>query len=464
MFVEFFILLIVYLVYYTLTKKQDYWKKRKVPYVKPKLLFGNYRGYILQKQYGPRITSDICKQYPEEPYIGSFFGTEPALIIQDPNLIKLVMTKEFYYFNGREITNYAHKEILTRSLTSVGGDDWKILRLHMSPLFTSSKLKSMFPLIIKCATELEEYLDMETELSQKVNVRNLLARYTMDCVISCTFGINANTMKRDVSNNPFVTMGNLIFDTSISRGLKMVCRSMWPTLFYGLGYKLFDEQVSKFFSGLFAESCIGRLEDGNKRNDFIDMILKWKQSNYISSESLSNPKEREKKISRLKVTDDLLVGQSLALFGAGFETTSTTVTFLLYEVAKDQQIQNRLIEEVDTYFQKHKDIDYECVNELPYLEACIDETLRLYPVLGVLTREVMDDYTLPTGLYLEKEIRIHIPIYHIHRNPKNFPQPEIYRPERFLGEERKKIKPFTFMPFGEGPRICIGNVYKFYLN
>ncbi|CAH0714059.1 unnamed protein product, partial [Brenthis ino] len=457
MLFEFVILLliIVYSVYYTLKEKQDYWKKRKVPYVKPKLLFGNYMGYILQKQFRPQITSDICKQYPEEPYIGSFFGTEPALIVQDPDLIKLITTKDFYYFSGKEVTNYAHKETLTRSLNFAGGDDWKILRLHMSPLFTSSKLKSMFPLIIKSTTELQEYLEMEIRLSQKVNVRSLLARYTMDCVISCIFGINANSMKRDISNNPFLIMGNLIFDTSISRGLKMVCRTMWPALFYRLGYKLFDEQISKFFSGFFAEACKGRLEYGNKRNDFIDMIVEWKKIKYISSESLSNFKIGEKKISQLEVTDDLLAGQSLALFGAGYKSTSTTVTFLLYELAKDQQIQNRVIEEVDSYFKKHDSIDYECVNELSYLEACIDETLRLYPVVGIVTREVMDDYTLPTGLHLKKEIHIHIPIYQIHRNPKNFPQPEIYRPERFLGEERKKIKPFTFMPFGEGPRICI---------
>ena len=133
--------------------------------------------------------------------------------------------------------------------------------------------------------------------------------------------------------------------------------------------------------------------------------------------------------------------------------------------AKNKYVKDRLIEEIDAYFLKQNDvIEYDCVNELPYLEACIHETLRLYPVLGLLTREAMGQYTLPTGLTLEKGDRIHIPVYHLHRNPEVFPEPELFRPERFYGEERKKINPFSYLPYGNGPRICLGkNVYLNFL-
>ena len=459
-FIVLLILLLFLFVYYILSKNHDYWKERNVPYVKPKLFFGNYSRYILLKQYAPEITRNICKQFPNEPYIGTFFGTEPALIVQDPELIKLVMTKDFIFFNGREVTKYAHREIITRSVSLTGGDEWKVLRTNMTPLFTSSKLRNMFPLIRNYAKEFEEYLGEETKISHSVNARSILARYTMDCVISCAYGVNANTMHKDNGDNPFVIMADRLFDASWIRGLKMVCRSMWPSIFYGLGFKFFDDQVCLFFSKLFAEACEKRIKDGIIRNDFIDLIVEWKKKSHLSSEGLYDPKTGKKTIHEIPVKDDLLVGQTLAIFGAGFETTATATTYLLYELAKHTKIQEQVIEEIDAYFNKNHNIEYDCINQLPFLEACIDETLRLYPVLGVITREVMDEYVLPSGLLLQKDLRIHIPVYYLHKNAKYFPEPDRFRPKRFLGAEKEKINPFTYIPFGAGPRICLGKYKK----
>lgn len=225
---------------------------------------------------------------------------------------------------------------------------------------------------------------------------------------------------------------------------------------YGLGYKFFDDRVAVFFSKLFAEACEKRIKDRIVRNDFIDLIVEWKKKSHLSSESLYDRKTGKKTIYEIPITDELLVGQTLALFGAGFETTATAMTFLLYELAKNKKIQDQVIEEIDAYFTKNNNIEYDCINQLPYLEACIDENFRKYPLLGVITREVMDEYVLPSGLVLEKDLRIHIPVLYLHHNPKYFPEPEIFRPERFLGNEKEKINSITYMPFGAGPRICLG--------
>ncbi|CAH4028012.1 unnamed protein product [Pieris brassicae] len=148
--------------------------------------------------------------------------------------------------------------------------------------------------------------------------------------------------------------------------------------------------------------------------------------------------------------------QCIVLFGAAFETTATTLTFLLYELAKNPDKQKRAIEEVNQYFKNHDRIEYECVFETPYLDACVCDTLRIYPVLGVVTRELVEDYTLPSGVPLTKGLRVHIPVHHLHHNPQYFPEPDVFRPERFLGAEKERIEPFSYMPFGEGPRTCIG--------
>lgn len=175
---------------------------------------------------------------------------------------------------------------------------------------------------------------------------------------------------------------------------------------------------------------------------------------------MSNIKTGDKHIIvSIDVANELLVAQCLLIFGTGFETTSTSVSFLLYELAKNKIAQEKVIQEVDEYFAKHESLEFECINMMPYIESCLAESLRLYPVFIFFTRQVMHEYTLPTGFHFKKDDMVHIPVYHKQHNPQHFPEPESFRPERFLGDAKKNVKPFkpfTYMPFDEGPRMCIG--------
>ncbi|XP_045768700.1 cytochrome P450 6B5-like [Maniola jurtina] len=452
------IIILILIILKYLSKNHDYWKKRNVPYLKPTLLFGNYKDSILLKTHQMQVAHEICTQFTNEPYIGTFYGTAPALVLLDPNLIKLVLVTDFYYFCAREVNDYTHKEAITKNVFFTGGDAWKIQRQNLTPLYSASKVKGMFHLIQSCAKQLEKLIEEETKYSPSIDAKTLLGKFAIDTVTSCTFGINANALKKEASGpNPFVMLREKIFDSSKFSGIKIYCRQIWPALFYGLGFKLFDEAIHNFFRKILREVFESRANMKSSRNDFVDQILTWKKGNVITVESMSNLKTGDKKIVTLKVDDDLLTGQCVALFGAGYETTSSVMSFVLFEIAKKPEVQVKVIEEVDSYFKKHNgEIEYECVNELPYLEACIEETLRLYPPLGVIAREAMEDYTFPTGLRLRKGDRIHMPLYHIHRNPKCFPEPEEFRPERFYGDARKDINPYSYFPFGEGPRICLG--------
>ncbi|XP_046964438.1 cytochrome P450 6B7-like [Vanessa cardui] len=447
----------IYLLYYYLTKNHDYWKKRNVPHLKPTLLFGNYKEYIFLRKYSPKVAQEICRKFPNEPYVGVFYGTDPALIIKDPNIIKLVMAKDFFYFNYREISQHTHKELITQNMFFNGGDTWKVLRQNLTALFSSAKMKNMFPLIESCASALEDTLSKEMTNENTIEVKSLLARYTMDCIGSCAFGVNTGTLEKRSSSNPFTIMGEKLFDVSNYGGFRMVSRAMWPTMFYKLGFTLFEGEIEHFFKKLLTDVFESRQYKESSRNDFVDLILGWKKKAYLSGDSITNFNTGGKTTISLNVDDNLLIAQCILFFAAGFETTSTTTSFVLYELSKRKDAQIRVLEEIDDYFQRHEGkIQFECINEMPFVQACIDETLRIYPVLGVLTREVTEDYTLPTGLLLEKGTRVHIPVYDLHHNPENFPDPEEFRPERFFGEEKKNIKQYTYMPFGEGPRICIG--------
>nr|AAP83689.1 cytochrome P450 [Depressaria pastinacella] len=449
--------LLITSIYLISTRKFNYWKKKNVPHLKPKLILGNYGDFLLMKKPNGLVVQEICQAFPNEPYIGAYYGTEPALIVQDAEIIKLITIQDFSYFNSREVGDHTHKEDMSKNIFSTNGDRWKVVRQHMTPLFTSSKMKNMFHLIEKCSHEFERMLDREFKMSNVQEVRALTARFTMDCIVSCGFGLDANTMGDNSKENPFTKLSNSIFEVSNLRFLAMQARNLWPSIFYGLGLRTFPKSIDDFFHELITNVFKQRQYTPTSRNDFVDLIMNWTKKDYLTADSFKHDKEKGSTKISLKVDDKLLVAQCSIFFGAGHETSATTLSYTLFELAKNPEAQKRAIEEVDAYLLKNNNkLGYDCVTELPFLEACLDETLRLYPVLSVLTREVVEDYTLPTGLHLDKGVRIHLPLYHLHHNPDNFPEPEKYRPERFVGDERKNIKPYTYMPFGEGGRTCIG--------
>lgn len=116
----------------------------------------------------------------------------------------------------------------------------------------------------------------------------------------------------------------------------------------------------------------------------------------------------------------------------------------------------RVQKEIDDVLKAHNnEVTYESVAEMKYLESCIDETLRLYPALPFLNREVTIPYKIPgTDIVLEKGTPISISLLGMHRDPKNFPEPMKFDPERFYLQSDKKSIPYA--PFGDGPRACIG--------
>ncbi|XP_013188346.2 cytochrome P450 6B5 [Amyelois transitella] len=449
--------LLLFVVYHASTWKFNYWKKRKVPFLQPAPIVGNYGPYIMQKQYVGHTAQEICEKFPNEPYFGAFYGTEPTLMVQHPEMIKTVMTKDFYFFNSREIANYTHKELVTQSIFFTYGDKWKVLRQNLTPIFSSAKMKNMFHLIDKCAHVFENMLDRELKTDNEQYVRPLMTRFTMDCIGSCAFGIETNTMAPNYENNPFTVMGTLIFSDSYYRNIKNIGRAIWPAIFYGLGMQNFPIDIGKSFTKLMKEVFADRQNKPSNRNDFIDLILNWKKESCITGDKIQNMKgDINEKVS-LEVNDDLLVSQISSFFAAGYETSATTMHYTLYELAKNQEAQQRVLDEIDEYLLRHKNkIGFDCITDLPFTDACFNEVLRLYPVLGILTREVVDDYTLPCGAVIEKGVRVHIPVHHLHHNPDFFPDPEEFRPERFYGDEKRNIKPYTYIPFGEGPRLCMG--------
>ncbi|GBO43086.1 Cytochrome P450 9e2, partial [Araneus ventricosus] len=129
---------------------------------------------------------------------------------------------------------------------------------------------------------------------------------------------------------------------------------------------------------------------------------------------------------------DELVAQSVIFFIAGHDTTASTLAFATYFLALDQDIQDRLRAEVDSAVEENDgELTYESIQSMKYLDNIISETLRIYPVAVRLERHTESDYKLgDTGITIPKGMLVSIPVFAIHRDPKLWPDPERFDPDR----------------------------------
>ncbi|GBO11074.1 Cytochrome P450 6B2 [Araneus ventricosus] len=157
------------------------------------------------------------------------------------------------------------------------------------------------------------------------------------------------------------------------------------------------------------------------------------------------------------LSEDELLAQCILFFMVGYETTATVLTFLAYCLAVNPEWQEKLIKEVDEAFQNHKEMSYDAVRDMKVLDAVLSETLRMHPPAASTERTCVEDYELPnTGIKVEKGMRVAIPVYGMHYHPDFFQDPNTFNPERFLDSYEPKHHPYAYLPFGAGPRNCLG--------
>lgn len=159
-----------------------------------------------------------------------------------------------------------------------------------------------------------------------------------------------------------------------------------------------------------------------------------------------------------RLTIDELLGQGFLVFIAGYETTASLLSYVAYVLATNPDVQDKLIKEIDEQIHNiDTDVKYETVMEMKYLEQVINETLRHYPPVARMDRTTSKDQDVQIdGHWFPANTLVGFSIYLMHHLPQYWPEPDKVKPERFSPEEKAKRDPFVFMPFGQGPRNCIG--------
>ncbi|BFZ13721.1 hypothetical protein BsWGS_16759 [Bradybaena similaris] len=226
-----------------------------------------------------------------------------------------------------------------------------------------------------------------------------------------------------------------------------------------IGLRLFNKQVDailpeteNYFVNFVNDAIVRkRAEKYNKdiskkqQLDMLDMLLDAE----VDATDANNLEAGDRKIVRSEV-----IGNSTILILAAFETTSTALSSILYLLARHQDVQDKVIEEIDDVLNGKLTPSYDDLSKLVYTTQVIYESLRMFPPSPDITRRAQETRTY-NGVTIPKGAVIFIPIYKIVKDEAYFPDPHTFDPDRFSPQRKVEIDPVAFLPFGYGRRQCV---------
>ncbi|XP_047000865.1 cytochrome P450 6k1-like [Schistocerca americana] len=292
---------------------------------------------------------------------------------------------------------------------------------------------------------------------ESVEVRELIARFTTAVISSVAFGQECNCQRN--SDHEFRQWGRTIFEPTWQAAISFVLNFVSPTLMEYLRIKGGGSNVSKYFQQMVADTVAYREKNNLRRKDFMDLLIQLKNKGYVDPDKGETVENGQQK--GVGTTDKLsmehMAAQAFVFFAAGFET-STATSFTLHELALNPDIQSKLHDEIDAVLEENGgEISYDAIGKMTYLDKVVSESLRKHPPAAVLNRECKQDYKIPdSDVVLEKGTPVVLSVLGLHHDPTHFPDPDRFDPERFSEEAKAKRHPYVYLPFGEGPRICIG--------
>ncbi|CAD7079508.1 unnamed protein product [Hermetia illucens] len=419
-------------------KRYAYWKDRGVEYVQPTIPLGNLP--FRRKLHFKEITGNIYdRKSGKSPFLGAFFFATPAVVATDLDFVQTVLIKDFSTFHGRGVYVNEVDDPISAHMFSLDGEKWKSLRAKLSPTFTSGKMKFMFPTVVEVADRFNANLVDLTKGNGTLEMKDLLARFTTDVIGTCAFGIECNSMK--TPDSEFRRYGSKAFDDPPHSTLFQLLGSIYPNIARKYFHmRVFKKEVSDFFMDTVRETIAFREENNVRRNDFMDLLIQLKNGGSLED-------EHSKKLGKLTLEE--VTAQAFLFFLAGFETSSTTMMFALYELSLNPDIQENARQEIEEILNKHDGkISYESVKEMVLIDKIISETLRKYPPVVNLIRKCAQDFKVPNhDVIIEKDTTVVIPAYSIQHDPEIYENPEVFDPERFSPEQVKNRHPVAFLGF-----------------
>lgn len=452
----FFVLIVILgtLLYYYVVWLQNYWKRRGVPQGRTIWLFGDLFWYTLRRESTADLVKRVYDECPGTRYSGLYQFTSPTLIIKDVDLIKLLAIKDFDHFPDHRI--YIPEEVdplWGKNLFAVQGRKWRQMRPVLSPMFTGSKMKMMFNLIAECAENFVDYFHQYDSEIVEFESKDIFSRYSNDVIGTCIFGNKVDAI-HDKKNEFFQKGCELTDFTNFWKNFSLFGYIVFPRFCKWLNLKVVSDEERNYYCELLNQTMNMRKKQGIIRLDMVHLLMEARDNQKLDSNDPNS----------WRFTDEDIAAQAVVFHFAGFDNATIFCSYVSYELAVNPEIQDRLYEEVRQINEDLEgEITYEALQQMNYLDMVVSETLRKWPINVETDRICTKPYVIEPTSSQKKPVNIEVntiiwfPIYAIHHDPKYYPDPERFDPERFNESNKHNIKHGSYLPFGIGPRNCVAS-------
>ncbi|XP_066481121.1 cytochrome P450 4B1-like [Tiliqua scincoides] len=386
------------------------------------------------------------EKYPHchQIWFGCFLG---FLLINHPEYAKAVYSRG----DSKSLTMYnLIIPWIGMGLLTLNGPKWRQHRKLLTPGFHYEILKPYLDLMVE---SVKVMLDKWEKLVPKGTISSLelyepVSLMTLDSIMKCAFSYHSNCQTdRD---NKYI---NTVLDLTYLAYQRLKTPLYHSDLIYWCSPQGRQFRKACRLAHNHTDNVIRERKESLKNEQELEKILKKRRLDFL--DILLCAKDEH----GTPLSDEDLRAEVDTFMFEGHDTTASGISWLLYCMAQNPEHQQRCREEIKELLEEKMNIQWDDLGKMTYCTMCIKESLRLYPSVPYISRELNAPVTFADGRSLPKGCIAALNIYGLHRNPEIWDNPEVFNPLRFSPENSRGRHPYAFLPFAAGPRNCIGQQF-----
>ncbi|XP_026988602.1 cytochrome P450 4F3 [Tachysurus fulvidraco] len=415
--------------------------------------FMGHMGIIRSDEVGLQDLDKLIKTYRHSCawFLGPFYNLVRCF---HPDYIKPLLIASASITFKDELFYGFMRPWLGQGLLLSNGKQWSRQRRLLTPAFHFDILKNYIHIFNSSTNTMhEKWRRLLAEGKNDFDMFEHVSLMTLDSLLKCTFSYDSHCQE---NCSEYISAIYELSDLVVKRQRYLPHHWYWLykrsaegqrflracKIVHSFTAGVIEERRSQFLHQGQTENPTQTNTTGNKRRaaDFIELLLLSKDEN---GEGLTN--------------EEIKAHANTFMF-AGHDTTASAISWILYNLAMNQDFQDRCRSEINDLLEGRDtdEIVWEDLSKLTFTTMCIKESLRLHSPVLALTRYYSQGINLPEGRTVPEETICLISIYGIHHNPDVWPNPKVYDPMRFDPDNQKQRNPYDFVPFSAGPRNCIG--------
>ncbi|KAJ6634678.1 putative cytochrome P450 6a13 [Pseudolycoriella hygida] len=435
----FFVIALLSLSYLWLRHRYSYWERRGVKGPKPIFIFGNLFKQLTFQEHISVAHKRWHNTYNDVPYVGFYKLLQPAVMIRDPELQREVLVKSFMNFHTNDVSVPDEDVLLKANPFFSSGEEWRQSRALFGTFFSANKIRSVFPAMLKVGTEWEQYV-RSFKPNSAIDAKNICSRFTTETMLRCTFSIDGKSFQEE---SEFLDMGKLVFSPDFITALKLMVNFFVPVLQKFIKVSTVPKVMEKRFMDIVRNQIKIRDSGSVQCEDVLQFVLNGRE--------------------KYEMSEIQIAGICVGFFVEAYETSANVLSSALYQLAKHPHIQDELARRIqESLDANNNEITYDLIYKHEYLEKVALECMRIQPTFFGIQKLCTKAYQMPIlpgqtePVTIPAGTPVLVPFATVQQDPEHHNDPDFFNPERFSPEQKAQRHKSAFMPFSDGPRMCIG--------